>query len=95
MTMIFEVRVEGELAEPTLHSLGCAHCLARAQTSMRVEATATDLHRLLETCSENGLTIESVVRIDPPRLPVPQHLATLVVSTTRARAPGEPHQLDD
>ena len=66
MTMFFEVRVEGQLAGPTLHSLGCAHSFSPARTSMRVEATPSDLTRLLEACSDRGLTIESVVRIDSP-----------------------------
>ena len=64
MTKTFEVRVEGELARPTLHSLGCPHCVAQAQTLMRIEATPSELSRLLQTCSERGLMIESVVRID-------------------------------
>lgn len=65
MTM-FEVRVEGELGAPTLHSLGCAHCVSDAQTSVRIEATPADLQRLLQECTEHGFTIESVVRIDSP-----------------------------
>lgn len=64
MTTTFEVRVEGELAPPTLHSLGCSHCVTDAQTMVRIEATPSELDRLLKTCSERGLTIESVVRID-------------------------------
>jgi len=64
MATTFEVRVEGELARPTLHSLGCSHSVAEAQTTVRIEATPTELSRLLKTCSERGLTIESVVRID-------------------------------
>lgn len=66
MTM-FEVHVEGELGVPTLHSLGCAHFVTEAQTSMRIEATSADLRRLLQACTDQGLTIESVVRIDPSR----------------------------
>ncbi len=64
MTATFEVHVEGELAWPTLHRLGCAHSLTEAQTLLRIEATPTELHRMLRECSERGLTIESVVRID-------------------------------
>jgi len=62
---IFEVHVEGELTEPTLHSLGCTHRVAEPQTSMRIEATPTDLHRFLNACYDHGVTIESVVRIGP------------------------------
>ena len=64
MATTFEVRVEGELAPPTLHSLGCSHSVAEAQTLMRIEATPSELSRLLQTCSERGLIVESVVRID-------------------------------
>jgi hypothetical protein len=63
MTM-FEVHVEGELGVPTLHSLGCTHCVTKAQTSMRVEATPAELHRLLRECTDHELTIESVVRLE-------------------------------
>ena len=64
MATTFEVRVEGELARPTLHSLGCPHCVTEAQTMMRIEATPSELSRLLKTCCERGLIVESVVRID-------------------------------
>lgn len=64
MARTFEVRVEGELARPTLHSLGCSHCVAEAQTLVHIEATPTELNRLLQTCCERGLMIESVVRLD-------------------------------
>ena len=65
MTTTFEVRVEGELARPTLNSLGCSYCVAEAQTLVRIEATPSELSRLLKTCGERGLTIESIVRVDP------------------------------
>jgi hypothetical protein len=65
MTTSYEIRVEGELAAPTLHSLGCDHCLAASQTMMRIEATPTGLQDVLNVCLEGGLTIESVVRVDP------------------------------
>jgi hypothetical protein len=71
MTATFEVRVEGELSSPTLHRLGCAHCVAESQTLMRIEATTTELHRLLETCSEQGFSIESVVKVSRGRAPAP------------------------
>ena len=48
MTTIFEVRVEGELTRPTLHSLGCTHSVAEAQTMMQIEATPTELNELLK-----------------------------------------------
>ena len=64
MATTFEVRVEGELARPTLHSLGCSHCVAEAQTMVRIEVTPSELSQLLKRCSEHGLMIESVVRID-------------------------------
>ena len=64
MATTFEVRVEGELARPTLNSLGCSHCVAEAQTVVRIEATPAELNQLLQTCCERGLLIESVVRLD-------------------------------
>jgi hypothetical protein len=67
MTTAFEVRVEGELTEPTLHRLGCPHCVAEAQTLMRIEASAAELNQLLAACSDWGLIIESVVRVSRDR----------------------------
>jgi hypothetical protein len=63
MTTIFEVRVEGELARPTLHSLGCSHAVTEAQTMLRIEATPTELNELLKACHECGLMLESLVRV--------------------------------
>ena len=65
MTMAYEVRVEGELATPTVHGLGCEHCVAEAQTTLRVETTDADLQALLSACIDRGITIESVVRVVP------------------------------
>jgi hypothetical protein len=65
MTTAYEIRVDGELARPTLHSLGCAHCLAGSQTMVRVEATPSGLEELVRACAGRGLTIESIVRVDP------------------------------
>ena len=64
MTTTFEVRVEGELAPPTLHSLGCTYRLAEAQTMVRIEATPSELIQMLKTCCEHGALIESIVRVD-------------------------------
>jgi hypothetical protein len=64
MTTTFEVHVEGELAPPTLHSLGCTHRVAEAQTMVRIEATPSELIELLKTCCERGAMIESIVRVD-------------------------------
>ena len=64
MTTTFEVRVEGALAPPTLHSLGCTYRLAEAQTMVRIEATPSELIQLLKTCCDRGATIESIVRVD-------------------------------
>jgi hypothetical protein len=61
---IFEVRVEGELAATTLHRLGCASCVAEAETLIRIEATPAGLQLVLKECSDHGLTIEGVVRVD-------------------------------
>jgi hypothetical protein len=88
---IFEVRVEGQLAGPTLHSLGCAHCVAEAQTLMRIDATPTYLNAVLKACSDHGLTIESIVRLDPPR---PDPDVSPDFSRDRGRVPGGPRPLD-
>ena len=64
MTTTFEVRVEGELAPPTLNSLGCTHRVAEAQTTVRVEATPSELIQLLKTCCDHGALIESIIRLD-------------------------------
>jgi hypothetical protein len=63
MKTTFEVRVEGKLAPPTLNSLRCTHHVAEAETMVRIEATPSELSRLLKTCSERGLMIESIVRV--------------------------------
>ena len=63
MTTAYEIRVEGELAAPTLHRLGCGHCLASAQTMLRVETTPAGLQEMLNVCFERGLIIESIVRV--------------------------------
>lgn len=65
MTTAYEVRVEGELARPTLHALGCAHCVAGPQTVLRMEATPSMLQALVDTCSREGTGIESIVRVGP------------------------------
>lgn len=69
MTTSFEIRVEGELARPTLHSLGCAHCVAGPQTVLRIEATPTALQELVNACSQQGMSIESIVRVGPADRP--------------------------
>ncbi len=66
MTTAYEIRVEGELAAPTLNSLGCDHCLADSQTTLRIETTPAGLHEMLNACLQRGMTIESVIRVDPP-----------------------------
>ena len=69
MTIAYEVRVEGELATPTVHGLRCEHCVAEPQTTMRVETTDADLPALLSACIDRGMIIESVLRV----VPVPEH----------------------
>ncbi len=63
MATLFEIRVEGELATPTLYRLRCGHCVAHAQTLIRIEATPAGLQHVLQECSDHGLTIEGVVRV--------------------------------
>jgi hypothetical protein len=93
MTM-FEVHVEGELGVPTLHSLGCTHCVTQAQTSMRVEATPAELHRLLQECTDHDLTIESVVRLETSQKSRAGDPALPHLSTDRAPDPDGPRRLD-
>ena len=64
MTTAYEIRVDGELATPTLHSLGCGHRLTGAQTMVRVETTPAGLEEMLSACVGRGLMVESIVRID-------------------------------
>jgi hypothetical protein len=86
MATSFEVRVEGELTAPTLHRLGCPHAVARSQTLLRIEATQAGLERVLKECSDRGLTIEGVVRLD--------RRSDDGLNRDRARAPGAPRRLD-
>jgi hypothetical protein len=65
MTTAFEIRVEGERGAPTLRRLGCEHCVTGAQLMVRVTATPADLQHLVDVCSEHGLTIESIIRVQP------------------------------
>lgn len=61
----FELRVEGVLANPTVHHLGCLSRVVGPQTVLRIEATPGALRDLVDDCSRRGRTIESIVRIDP------------------------------
>lgn len=63
MTTVYEIRVEGELAKPTLHSLGCGHRISGSETIVRLETTPAGLEEMLSACSGGGLTIESIVRV--------------------------------
>ncbi len=38
--------------------------MAEAQTTVRIEATPSELIELLKTCCERGAMIESIVRVD-------------------------------
>ena len=64
MPTSYEVRVEGELQPLTLRRLGCGHCVAGAQTLIRIEATPEGLQAVLKECSDIGAIIEGVVRLD-------------------------------
>jgi hypothetical protein len=70
MTTGLEVHVEGTLARRTLHRLRWNHRLAPEQTVLRIEGSPDALQRVLEACSESGLTVERIVRLskvdEPP-----------------------------
>ena len=61
----YEVHVEGELGEPLLHYLSWPHYIVPAHTMVRVVAAPDELHSLLAACTDEGLGIERVRRIDP------------------------------
>ena len=61
----FEIHVEGELAAPTVHRLGCVAQVAGPQTLLRIETTSAGLRDLVEDCSQRGGTVESILRVDP------------------------------
>jgi hypothetical protein len=63
MTRVYEIRVEGELGEPFLQYLQCGHCVLPEQMMVRVDATPEEFDDLLQSCSDLGLTIESVRRV--------------------------------
>lgn len=81
MSRTLEVHVEGELGEPLLRYLSWSHYYVPEQTVVRVIAAPDELHSLLAACTNDGLGIERVRRIDP------------VPSRDRARDPGgrRPH----
>ncbi len=103
MTTGYEVRVEGELGEPLLRFLSWSHGVMPEQTCVRVNATPAELGALLRACSENGLIIERVRRIDSAR-PCPRDESSppdptadtwRTVSRGRARDPDGPHRHAD
>jgi hypothetical protein len=65
MTTSCEIRVEGELALPTVHSLRCRSCVAAPQTVLRLEATPETIQELVTACAQQGVVIESIVRLGP------------------------------
>lgn len=65
MTTSCEIRVEGELARPTVRSLRCRYCVSAPQTVLRIEATPETIHELVSACAQQGVAIESIVRLGP------------------------------
>jgi hypothetical protein len=60
----YEVRVDGRMGESFLTFLRWRHCVVPEQTSVLVEARLEDVLELLATCSELGLGIERVRRVN-------------------------------
>ena len=63
--VVYEVRVDGELGEPLLRYLNWPHYVVPGQTMVRIDAASADLHRFLEACTEAGVSIERVRRVEP------------------------------
>ncbi len=63
--VVYDVRVDGELGEPLLRYLNWPHYTVPGQTMVRIDAAAADLHRFLEACTEAGVSIERVRRVEP------------------------------
>jgi hypothetical protein len=73
----YEVRVAGELGEPLLRYLRWFHYTVPEQTLVRLTAASADLHRFLRACTDNGVRIERVRRVQPvPRPPGTPHEPT-------------------
>jgi hypothetical protein len=80
-TRSYEVRVEGELGDTLLRYLRWSSCVVADQKSARLVATPTELQRFLSACSQHGVRIECVHRLQasPARANAP------AVSRDRAR----------
>ncbi|WP_416952931.1 hypothetical protein ACNKF0_13695 [Nocardioides sp. T5] len=65
---VYEVRVLGELGEPLLRYLRCAHYPVQRQTLVRLTLAAGELHRFLQACVECGAGLERVRRVGAPVL---------------------------
>jgi hypothetical protein len=60
----YEVRVDGELGPTLLRFLHWRHSLVPEQTSVRLDATPTRVLQFLAKCSELGLGIQRVRRVE-------------------------------
>ncbi|MDZ5623052.1 hypothetical protein SFC88_19595 [Nocardioides sp. HM23] len=74
-SVTYEVRVAGALGDPLLRSLRCPHYAVPEQTLIRLTFAAADLERFLRACTNCGVGIEGVRRVDAPQ-PRSQMVAT-------------------
>lgn len=60
----YEVRVEGELGDPLLRYLRWPHHVVHGQTVVRIAAAPDALSAFLRSCTDIGLSIEQVRRVE-------------------------------
>lgn len=61
----YEVHIDGLLSPPLLDYLRWSHCVQPEQSVVRLQANPTELDDYLQLCSEFGLTIERLTRLEP------------------------------
>jgi hypothetical protein len=61
----YEVHIDGLLGPPLLGYLRWSHCVQPEQSVVRLQANPTELDDYLQLCSEYGLTIERLTRLEP------------------------------
>jgi hypothetical protein len=61
----YEVHVDGLLSRPLLGYLRWSHCVQPEQSVVRLRANPGELDHYLQACSECGLTIERLTRLEP------------------------------
>ncbi|MCY4727433.1 hypothetical protein NYO98_14185 [Nocardioides sp. STR2] len=71
---LYELRVLGELGEPSLRYLKCTHYHVEKQALVRLTLVAGELHSFLQACTDCGAGLARVHRVGPPSVERPRPL---------------------